>query len=191
MVNNSSLPIYSFSRSPGNPHNQLAVVATYNNQLLNAVHRYFRSVAVRLCCCFCFAFICATCRFAINPSPQRCKISSSFSRKIASMRPKQSARRQPANSSLRTFCLRSPTWFTSTRTLSSFMVIIRHLSALTVESFDAGILYTQLDLTSFEALEKSLVMKLEELFFAPMREVMRCLPSSALSSCCLSRTCQR
>ncbi len=43
----------------GNPHNQLAIVATYNNNNLSAVHRYFRSLVMH--------YIHLPCSFAVAP----------------------------------------------------------------------------------------------------------------------------
>jgi hypothetical protein len=164
-----------WSAHSGNPHNQLAVVASYTNNNLSAVHRYFRSL---VCCYFrrFLRFLWAHFLSSGRSRPALCHCSSKFKTDLW----------QKQTKSCKDFrfwfgclckgnCLFSLLPFPLSHSFFSFSAFIfqeitdlKKLDVFLVKIY--GMLYTWDDLASFEAVERAVILKLDDLLFRPMRE---------------------
>jgi hypothetical protein len=125
--------------SNGNPHNQLAVVATYTNNNLAAVHRYFRSLAV------------SGTPFATALQNLQLIFTKNHS-KVGKYKEKDLAAGVTPN---------YDTYISDLKRADTFIVKLY------------GMLYTGGDLELFPVIERSVVRKLDALFFRPMRQSVR------------------
>lgn len=123
----------------GNPHNQLAVLATYQNNNLAAVHRYFRSLAVT--------------GQPFNTALQNLRLI--FDKNYVKV---LKYKQKDLEAGL-------------TPNYDNYINDLKRVDTFIVKLY--GILYTNIDVEIFLPIERSVVKKLDILFFRPVRQSVR------------------
>ncbi len=156
----------------GNPHNQLAVVATYTNNNLSAVHRYFRSLAVRgqpfttALQNLKLIFEKNQSKTAAPPAPAATAGSAGSSSSASTDTKQKEVETSSGSGSGGAFSVGPAT--VTRASISAEISDLKRLDFFIVKLY--GMLYLRDELQNFEVIEKSVIHKLDELFFRPMRE---------------------